>query len=102
MNQLCALMIGSGLLACASMAATPDSARQHYVESRRENLLRRASFDLDCPAEQLEDVSLNEWHTTMGVKGCGRRFTYIWDHHDGWIANNAARTGESESPTTPR
>jgi hypothetical protein len=44
-----------------------------------EQLRRRASFDLDCPEGELEVVELDE--RTKGVRGCGRRATYI-EHCD--------------------
>jgi len=39
-------------------------------------LLTRAAFDLNCPAERLTIVELTT--TQKGVEGCGRRATYVW------------------------
>ena len=38
-------------------------------------LVRRASFDLQCPAEQLQTTRLG--NNTEGVVGCGQRATYV-------------------------
>lgn len=40
-----------------------------------EQLVARASFDLDCPRDQLVVVDLDA--RTRGVNGCGRRATYV-------------------------
>ncbi len=37
--------------------------------------LKRAAFDLDCPENQLEIQELTT--RTWGVRGCGKRATYI-------------------------
>ncbi|MBI4820654.1 MAG: hypothetical protein HY791_30600 [Deltaproteobacteria bacterium] len=41
----------------------------------REQLVKRASFDLNCPAEQLEVHELDG--RTNGIRGCGRQATYV-------------------------
>lgn len=38
-------------------------------------LLRRASFDMNCPEEQLRLVGIDR--ETTGVTGCGKRAAYI-------------------------
>jgi len=40
-----------------------------------DKLVKRAEFDLDCPKNKLEIVDLGE--LTKGVKGCGKRATYV-------------------------
>lgn len=38
-------------------------------------LQRRASFDLNCPAAKIAVVKLDK--RTRGVRGCGKRVTYV-------------------------
>jgi hypothetical protein len=59
---------------------------------RRDLLVQRASFDLECPPEQLELTPLGTIPGSMGVigsygvKGCDQRATYVLS--DGiWVAN---------------
>jgi hypothetical protein len=40
-----------------------------------QQLRRRAAFDLDCPAGQIEIVEIDK--RTRGVRGCGQRGTYV-------------------------
>ena len=40
-----------------------------------DELPRRAAFDLDCPQSALQTTQLGG--ETYGVKGCGRRATYV-------------------------
>lgn len=40
-----------------------------------DKLVKRAEFDLDCPQNALEVIDLGE--LTKGVKGCGKRATYV-------------------------
>lgn len=57
------LVLANLLLAsCASSATTSQ-------------LLRRASFDLDCAEASLRVVELD--NRTRGVDGCGRRASYV-------------------------
>lgn len=48
-----------------------------------------ASFDLDCPKEQLEVIDLGNW--TIAVRGCGKKAKY----------GNNAGVWYQESPVTP-
>ena len=47
-----------------------------YRAALDEQLLTRASFDFDCPKEQLKVTQLSP--TQSGVDGCGQRATYVW------------------------
>lgn len=38
-------------------------------------LIKRAAFDLDCPVSNIEIVDLDG--LSKGVKGCGKRATYV-------------------------
>ena len=51
-----------------------------YNGEKRSQLIGRASFDLECPQEQLNTVVLgttDEWLTSYGVTGCGHRASYV-------------------------
>lgn len=86
---LCALL-GLGGSACA-MNATASQ------------LVKRASFDLDCAEKELEVVELDP--RTRGVRGCGRRATYVEqckacaNGYQGcectWLMNTDARPAEA-------
>lgn len=77
------------LSACAMSATTSQ-------------LVKRASFDLDCAEEELEVVELDP--RTRGVRGCGRRATYVEqckpcaNGYQGcectWLMNTDARPAE--------
>jgi hypothetical protein len=47
----------------------------HCGAATVEQLEKRASFDLDCPAEKIDIVEIDS--STMGVSGCGQRATYV-------------------------
>ena len=51
-----------------------------------EPLIRRTSFDLDCPAEQLTYKDLG--YGSVGVLGCGVRATYRLVSGVGWILDS--------------
>ena len=56
------------------------------AESLMEPLIRRTSFDLDCPAEQLTYKDLG--YGSVGVLGCGVRATYRLVSGVGWILDS--------------
>jgi hypothetical protein len=65
--------------------ATGPSASE-LLSNRR--LINRAAFDLDCPTQPLNIISIDE--RTRAVSGCGRQATYV-EICDGPL-DNAART----------
>jgi len=57
-------------------------SRSHFVKG---NGLERATFDLDCPREQLSVVELSGG---VGVSGCGRKAIYVFSMDSGaWVLN---------------
>ena len=61
-----------------------------------EQLRSRASFDLGCPANQLDVVEIDQ--RTRGVRGCGKQATYVEscttaDRSTGctWVLNTDSR-----------
>jgi hypothetical protein len=59
--------IASTLVACTPILDTSEASR--------DQLLSRASFDLDCPRNQIRTVTIDD--RTVGVRGCDQRGTYI-------------------------
>jgi hypothetical protein len=90
-------MIALTFAGCAGIQA-------NYVAENRNTVATRASFDLDCPKDQLTLVNLGterkaqyEYMTDRyGVSGCGRRATYVWlSGAAGWV-QDAASTDKAE------
>ena len=67
------------LTGCASMAN----------DNAREDLARKASYEMECPEEKLEMTVLkkmfNGRETQIGVEGCGQKATYIISERGDWI-----------------
>jgi len=76
-----ALLLGCG-------AATPTESFRHPDGGG----IKRASFELQCPEDQLEVTDLGSW--TLGVTGCGKRTVYKMVYGAGWVNN-----GAGEEPT---
>lgn len=67
------------------------------VSDFRETTLSRASFEMQCPQQQLtvEDLTPQEEAAAgsqMGVSGCGKRAVYVKTDYDGWVNNTGAPT----------
>jgi hypothetical protein len=78
--RLLALLLPVIVAACWQTIVGPEQPQATNA------LIRRASFDLACPADQLrvEPISglctTSSWsQCTKGVTGCGRRATYTYD-----------------------
>jgi len=73
----------------------------NYNVKMRNQLVGRASFDLNCPQNQINAVVLgtsNEWVTSYGVTGCGHRASYVLSDSE-WVANvTDGRAASSEDP----
>ena len=74
-----------------------------YATASTEQLVRRASFDLDCEPNELGYQRIDD--STLGVRGCGKHATYV-ESCDGprekpattctWVLN-----GSISTPATP-
>jgi hypothetical protein len=67
--------------------------------------MKRAAFDLQCTADNLEVYELAEGSTpvtpgeigkggqgtVIGVRGCGRQASYKYDQERGWVAQTNAK-----------
>jgi hypothetical protein len=82
------------LLLCVGACESPTAKFAEHVDE----LEKRASFDLNCPREQIEWTTLGK--RTRGATGCGRQASYAWvcaregDMYDDacqWILNSAAQ-----------
>lgn len=67
---------------------------QSFFVEQLENLKTQAAFDLDCDGEALtmEQLKTNAL-TPIGVAGCGKKATYIWNAQVGWVMNSASGKG---------
>ena len=68
-----------------------------------QDLRERASFELNCPQENLQLTVLSIEGRQLGVSGCGARGTYVYKHldiaHWGWVNNGIVSTGpQSQVP----
>jgi hypothetical protein len=67
-----------------------NNDRERYEDINR-GLLKRASFELDCPRRDLRVVSMGEWNL-RGVKGCGKRGVYVFSiSSQVWIMNTESK-----------
>ncbi|MBZ0118606.1 MAG: hypothetical protein K8H88_16500 [Sandaracinaceae bacterium] len=69
MTRLVAALGGLGLPFVLVACGPPP------VSSSAQELIRRASFDLQCPSEQLRWTTIDE--STQGVRGCRQQATYV-------------------------
>lgn len=45
----------------------------------RANAVRRqAAFDLNCPEDQIDIVTISSFNAQFGARGCAKRASYIW------------------------
>ena len=64
--------------------------------SFKEKGLARASFDLGCPADQIQtnvlvrNDGLGCAGSQVGVTGCGKKAVYVCDQVQNWIMNSDA------------
>ncbi|HAZ13693.1 MAG: hypothetical protein A2X86_16435 [Bdellovibrionales bacterium GWA2_49_15] len=62
---------------------------------RKEIVLSRATFDLDCAKEKIEVTPIasraQEASDTFGVTGCGKRATYLYDPTRGQAIMNSPK-----------
>ncbi len=78
-------LLAVSVSACAGASLVVVDGQSVYDRPWKDvqgSLPGRASFDLDCPKEQLELRLLNvaafyKYPTEVGVTGCGKRATYV-------------------------
>lgn len=67
-------------------------------ETALQDLSKRASFDLDCPASELTFHELSD-PSEQGVTGCDQRVTYIMVPYTGWVLNSVDHPATKPAPT---
>ena len=73
----------------------------------RDQLVRRASYDMSCPETQIQVYEID--NRTRGVQGCGQRATYIESCTDParasntctWVLNSDANRGPQQQASAP-
>ena len=83
-------------LACGGKIVVDGfTVRESRWVRAQEDVARRATFDLECPAEQLDMTLLNTqrwpykgaYPSQVGVRGCGHTATYVGGRGT-WVMNN--------------
>ena len=82
----------------APLAVTGIGCATVTAESSfKEKALKRAAFELGCPADQLTMTVLERNDglgcagSQMGVSGCGKKAVYVCDRSQNWINNTGAQ-----------
>jgi len=95
------------LPACATVPSGGFEIPASYADREFPKLKARATFDLDCPGEQLTVTTLNvfatpggDYPSEVGVKGCGRKAVYH-PRSEAWFINGGpSRVVEAEAPVS--
>ena len=77
------------------LAATLTSGCFSAVQMQSNTLRARASFDLQCPSEQLQVTELD--NSVAGVAGCGQRATYVYNNGS-WVLNSPGAEQPGSGP----
>jgi hypothetical protein len=85
------------LIGCATIEVNGIKTDEGQWRKDEAEIRRRASFDLHCPASDLQLTLLNTngsappipW--TIGVQGCDKQATYQVVFGTGWVMNTAAQ-----------
>jgi hypothetical protein len=95
-----------GALLVAALVVSLGSAA---TPATRDQLLARAAFDLDCDRNKIVVVQIDD--QTNGVRGCGKRATYV-ETCDGpkqnentsctWVLNSPPQDKRKPLPPPPR
>src|SRR5262245_14233538 len=74
-----------------------------FTLSERMDVVRnRATFDLECPAAQVQVVQISSDERSFGASGCGKRAAYVLDgpcHH---MSGGETCTPVLNSPNAPK
>jgi hypothetical protein len=82
------------VLACMFGCVYPPGTTKWWLKDQDQLLARRAAFDLNCDAAQIQVVPLGQEdfkYKAVGVKGCGETATYLWnDGSSTWVQNRTS------------
>lgn len=92
-----------GTLMALSFLLCTGCFRQARRDTATGNLLSRASFDMNCPREELDVTVLSQSSlnvlNTAGVRGCGQQAVYIRrNDHTNWVLDTPTST-DAASPS---
>lgn len=94
------------VLACATTQVDGFTVYEGYYNESKQEVLRRASFDLSCPPEQMTIQILAgsggsvEAPRQYGVTGCDRKAVYVRVPNVGWVLDAERARGGQDTPTT--
>jgi len=97
MTRFVLLALGLLVFGCNRHTVITVSGIEVYEEYWRRaanEVTARATFDMSCPAEELELhllMKVVRRPSQIGVDGCGRRVTYVLTD-SGWVANVESST----------
>lgn len=53
--------------------------------------IKRASFEMECPENQLQVTDLGSNSFSVGVTGCGKKAVFKWISGSGWVNSDGGR-----------
>lgn len=89
------VLISTAVLSLGMSGCAPTV--EERWETALQDLSKRASFDLDCPASQLTFHELSD-PSEQGVTGCDQRVTYIMVPYTGWVLNSVEHPATKPAP----
>ena len=96
-----------GLIAIATVLTATGCGRMNET-MRRDQVMQRARFDLECPSGEVSIQSLSSNGSSYGVTGCERVASYVLiDCADGWhpsvckVNLNSLRSAGGSTAVTP-
>ena len=82
-------------ISCAT-TRTISGTKAYFDQHYRDGLVKRASFDLSCSADQLTLTPLGnqgEGYDVMGVQGCDKKVSYVLVNGK-WVMNSDVKSTE--------
>jgi hypothetical protein len=94
MNKLLLVTFFGALGGCATVQSGDFTVYQSDYEKLAKAVKNRASFEMQCPKEQLQLVVLNvfsgnnRYANQVGISGCEKRAVYLREPYtDTWVMN---------------
>lgn len=90
MNRIALFLCIAGCFQASNLPGTTPWFEQN--RTGKQSLAQRAAFDLGCPAPSLQYQQLGSNWRTVGVAGCDKHATYVFDDSRAlWVQNSEAR-----------